>query len=62
MDYPLAVFFGSDSASAGPAPGAPLNFLRPAPTTATAVLSLVLMLGIAAIVAAARALNTRTAE
>jgi ABC-type transport system involved in multi-copper enzyme maturation permease subunit len=63
MDYPLKVFFGSDNASAGPAAGAALNVLRPPPTIGTALLSLALMLGIAAgMVAAARALTARTGD
>ncbi len=63
MDYPLKVFFGSVTASAGPFQGATLNVLRPQPTTGTALLSLALMLGLAAaILAAARTLNARTSE
>jgi len=63
MDYPLKVFFGSEGASAGPATGAALNFLRPQPSTGAALLSLALMLGIAAaMVAAARALDARTGD
>jgi hypothetical protein len=63
MDYPLAVFFGATSATAGPHPGAALNGLRPAPTAATGLLALALMLGITAtIVAAARALHARRTD
>jgi ABC-2 type transport system permease protein len=62
MDYPLGVFFDSPNATTGPA-GAALDFLRPQPTTATAVLAVALMLALAAaILAAARALNARTGE
>jgi hypothetical protein len=61
MDYPQKVFFGSTDATAGPFDGAALNFLRPAPTAATALLSVALVLGLAAaILAAARALQART--
>jgi ABC-type transport system involved in multi-copper enzyme maturation permease subunit len=63
MDYPQHVFFGSTDASTGPFEGAALNFLRPHPTAATALLSLALILGLAAaIVVAARALNARTSD
>jgi len=63
LDYPQKVFFGSTDATAGPFADAALNFLRPEPTTGTALLSLALILGLAAaIVAAARALNARTGE
>ena len=63
LDYPQKVFFGSTDATAGPFQGAALNFLRPQPTTATALLALALILGLAAaIVVAARALNARTGE
>jgi hypothetical protein len=63
MDYPLRVFFGASDASAGPVEGAALNLLRPRPTTGTALLSLALMLGLAAaVLAAARALNARTSQ
>jgi ABC-2 type transport system permease protein len=63
IDYPQKVFFGSTNATAGHFPGAQLNFLRPAPTTATALLSLALILGLAAaIVVAAGVLNARTSE
>jgi ABC-2 type transport system permease protein len=62
MDYPLKVFFASANASAGPA-GVTLDFLRPQPTKATALLSVALILGLAAaILAAARALYARTSE
>jgi ABC-type transport system involved in multi-copper enzyme maturation permease subunit len=62
MDYPLGVFFDSPNATTGPA-GAALDFLRPQPTTATAVLAVALMLALAAVIlAAARALNARTGE
>jgi ABC-2 type transport system permease protein len=62
MDYPLGVFFDSPNATTGPA-GAALDFLRPQPTTATAVLAVAVMLALAAaILAAARALNARTGE
>lgn len=53
VDYPLKVFFDSATASAGPYPGAALNFLRPQPTVATAVLSVALMVGLAAAILAA---------
>jgi hypothetical protein len=46
-----------------PFQGVALNFLRPQPTTATALLSLALILALAAVVlAAAHVLNTRTSE
>ena len=62
MDYPLGVFFGSPNATTGPA-GVALDFLRPQPTTGTALLSLALILGLAAaILGAAGALNARTGE
>jgi len=62
MDYPLGVFFDSPNATTGPA-GVALDFLRPQPTTGAAVLSLALILGLAAaILWAARALNARTSE
>ena len=62
MDYPLGVFFDSPNATTGPA-GVALDFLRPQPTTGTALLSLALILGLAAaILAAARALHARTGE
>jgi ABC-2 type transport system permease protein len=62
MDYPLGVFFDSPNATTGPA-GVALDFLRPQPTTGTALLSLALILGLAAaILAAARVLNARTSE
>jgi ABC-type Na+ efflux pump permease subunit len=63
MDYPLKVFFDSETASGGPSPGAALNFLRPQPTVATAVLSLALMVGIAAaLLAAAGGLYARNTD
>jgi ABC-type transport system involved in multi-copper enzyme maturation permease subunit len=62
MDYPLGVFFDSPNATTGPA-GVALDFLRPQPTTGAAVLSLALILGLAAaILWAAGALNARTSE
>lgn len=62
MDYPQHVFFGSRDA-AGPFEGVALNFLRPQPTVGTALLSLALILGIAAaILTAARALRFRASE
>jgi ABC-type Na+ efflux pump permease subunit len=62
MDYPLGVFFGSPNATTGPA-GVALDFLRPRPTTATAVLAVAVMLTLAAaILWAARALYARTRE
>ena len=62
MDYPQHVFFGSRDA-AGPFEGVALNFLRPQPTVGTALLSLALILAIAAVIlAAARALRLRTSE
>ncbi|HEX8134442.1 MAG TPA: ABC transporter permease subunit [Actinomycetes bacterium] len=62
MDYPLGVFFDSRNATTGPA-GVALDFLRPQPTTGTALLALALILGLAAaVLAAARALNARTSE
>lgn len=62
MDYPLGVFFDSANATTGPA-GVALDFLRPQPTTGTALLALALILGLAAaILAAAGALNARTSE
>jgi ABC-2 type transport system permease protein len=62
MDYPLGVFFDSANATTGPA-GVALDFLRPQPTTGTALLALALILGLAAaILAAADALNARTSE
>ena len=45
MDYPLGVFFDSPNATTGPA-GVALDFLRPQPTTGTALLSLALILGL----------------
>jgi hypothetical protein len=63
MDYPLKVFFGSSDATTGTFPDAPLNVLRPAATTGTAVLAIALMLTLAAlIVAAARVLIARTTD
>ncbi len=63
LDCPQKVFFGSAGATAGPFEGAALNVLRPQPTTGTALLSLALILGLAAaILAAARALSLRTSE
>jgi ABC-type Na+ efflux pump permease subunit len=62
MDYPLGVFFGSPNATTGPA-GVALDFLRPRPTTATAVLAVAVMLTLAAAVLwAARALYARPRE
>ena len=62
MDYPLGVFFDSANATTGPA-GVALDFLRPEPSTGTAVLAVALMLGLAAaILWAAGALNARTSE
>jgi ABC-2 type transport system permease protein len=62
MDYPLGVLFDSPNATTGPA-GVALDFLRPQPTTGTALLSLALIIGLAvAILAAARVLNARTSE
>jgi ABC-2 type transport system permease protein len=62
MDYPLGVFFDSPNATTGPA-GVALDFLRPQPSTGTALLSLALILGLAAaILWAAGALNARTSE
>ena len=62
MDYPLGVFFDSPNATTGPA-GVAFDFLRPQPSTGTALLSLALILGLApGILAAARALNARTRE
>jgi ABC-2 type transport system permease protein len=62
MDYPQHVFFGSRD-PAGPFEGAALNVLRPQPTVGTALLSLALILGIAAaVLAAARALRFRASE
>lgn len=62
MDYPLGVFFDSANATTGPA-GVALDFLRPAPSTGTALLSLALILALAAaILWAAGALNARTSE
>jgi ABC-type Na+ efflux pump permease subunit len=62
MDYPLKVFFASPNASTGPA-GAALDFLRPRATVGTALLSLALILALAAaILAVARALSARTGE
>lgn len=63
IDYPQRVFFDSTNATAGPYPGAALNLLRPRPTTATALLSLALLVAIAAaILGAARALSARTSD
>lgn len=63
MDYPLTVFFDSATGSAGPYPGAALNFLRPQPTVTTAVLSLAAMIGLAAaILAVAGLLYTRDTD
>ena len=63
IDYPQKVFFASTNPTAGPYPGAALNVLRPLPTTMTALLSLALLLAIAAVIlAAARALSARTSE
>jgi hypothetical protein len=63
VDYPLTVFFDASTASAGPCPGAALNFLRPQPTVATAVLSVALMVGLAAaILAAAGCLYARKSD
>jgi ABC-2 type transport system permease protein len=62
MDYPQHVFFGSRD-PAGPFEGVALNVLRPEPTVGTALLSLALILGIAAaVLAAARALRFRAGE
>jgi hypothetical protein len=62
MDYPQHVFFGSRD-PAGPFEGVALNVLRPEPTVGTALLSLALILGIAAaVLAAARALRFRASE
>jgi hypothetical protein len=61
MDFPLGMFFDSPNATTGPA-GVVLDFLRPQPTTGAALLSLALILGPAAILGAARALNARTSE
>jgi hypothetical protein len=62
MDYPQSVFFGSSDPT-GPFKGAALNLLRPRATVGTALLSLALILGIAAaILAAARALRFRVSE
>jgi CHASE2 domain-containing sensor protein len=56
------VFFDSPNATTGPA-GVALDFLRPQPSTGTALLALARILGrAAAILAAARALNARTSE
>jgi ABC-2 type transport system permease protein len=62
MDYPQHVFFDS-SDPVGPFQGAALNVLRPQATVGTALLSLALILAIAAaILAAARALRFRVSE
>lgn len=59
--YALEVFLGADLA--GPVPGAAFNLLRPDPTTATALLSVAVLLAMAAgALAAARALLARTAR
>jgi ABC-2 type transport system permease protein len=59
---PLLLLTGA-LAFLGPLEGAALNVLRPQPTTGTALLSLALILGLAAaILAAARALSFRTSE
>lgn len=62
--YPLQVMFGypgGDVEIAGPVPGALLNFLRPEATTATAWLSIGVLLALAALVlSAAPALRART--
>jgi hypothetical protein len=63
VDYPLKVFFDTATSTAGPYPGAALNFLRPQPTVATAVLSVALMVGLAAaILAAAGRLHARKTD
>ena len=62
MDYPQHVFFGSRD-PVGPFEGAALNVLRPQATVGTALLSLALILGIAAVIlAAARVLRLRVSE
>ncbi|MET7401137.1 hypothetical protein ABZS66_47420 [Dactylosporangium sp. NPDC005572] len=58
--YPLALF-GVEGVIAGPQPGATLNFLRPEVTTATAGLSIGLLLVLAALtLCAAHAVRART--
>ncbi|WP_030442344.1 hypothetical protein [Actinoplanes subtropicus] len=67
--YPLEVFFGYHGSHggtdlwAGPAPGATLNALRPAPEVATAGLSMALLLAsAAAVLALTHVLRTRPAR
>jgi len=62
--YAMDVFFHSTQGDlAGEVPGATLNLLRPAPTTATALLSLAVLLAMAALaLTGARALLDRTAR
>jgi ABC-2 type transport system permease protein len=62
--YVIDVFFaGTHSDLAGEVPGATLNLLRPAPTTVTAWLSLIVLLALAAAaLAGARAVLARTAR
>jgi ABC-2 type transport system permease protein len=62
--YAMDVFFHSSQGDlSGEVPGAALNLLRPAPTTATALLSLAVLLAMAALaLGGARALLDRTAR
>ncbi|HVQ93560.1 MAG TPA: hypothetical protein VMU51_21155 [Mycobacteriales bacterium] len=60
--YPLSALLGyRDTVSAGPTPGASLNFLRPQPTPATAWLSIAVLFALAALALyAAHAIRART--
>jgi ABC-type transport system involved in multi-copper enzyme maturation permease subunit len=63
-DYPLRAMFGFSDAGnelGGPVPGAALNFLRPEATVATACLSIVILLVLAALfLAGAQTLRVRS--